>query len=72
MIEEIRANMKKELDQQKAKVEMAGRQRAMIAQQGERVEKQHAECKVVLMELGSSVFANNFQKLAYYFQTTVA
>jgi len=51
MIEEIRANMKKELDQQKAKVEMAGRQRAMIAQQGERIEKQHAECKVVLMEL---------------------
>ena len=52
MIEEIRANMKKELQQQQAKVEMAGRQRAMIAQQGERIEKQHAECKVVLMELG--------------------
>ena len=55
MIEEIRANMKKELDQQKAKVEMVGRQRGMIAQQGERIEKQFAECKVVLIELGKRV-----------------
>ena len=52
MIEEIRANMKKELEQQRQKVELAGRQRAMIAQQGERVEKQNAECKVILLELG--------------------
>ena len=53
MIEEIRANMKKELDQQKAKVEMANRQLQMIGQSGERVEKQVAECKVVMMELGN-------------------
>ena len=52
MIEEIRENMKKELDQQKAKVQQAAQQRAMIAQQGEMLEKQQAENKLVLMELG--------------------
>ena len=52
MIEEIRENMKKELDQQKTKVQQAAQQRAMIAQQGEMLEKQQAENKLVLMELG--------------------
>ena len=54
MIEEIRENMKKELDQQKAKVQQAAQQRAMIAQQGEMLEKQQAENKLVLMELGKT------------------
>ena len=54
MIEEIRENMKKELDQQKAKVQQAAQQRAMIAQQGEMLEKQQAENKLVLMELGET------------------
>merc|ERR1712227_460422 len=54
MIEEIRENMKKELDQQKAKVQQAAQQRAMIAQQGEMLEKQQAENKLVLMELDAT------------------
>ena len=52
MIEEIRTNMKKELEQQQAKVNQLGQQRAMIAQQGEMLEKQNAENKIVLLELG--------------------
>merc|ERR1711945_75657 len=47
-------NMKKELDQQKAKVQQAAQQRAMIAQQGEMLEKQQAENKLVLMELDAT------------------
>jgi len=68
MIEEIRENMKKELDQQKAKVQQAAQQRAMIAQQGEMLEKQQAENKLVLMELGNySRHLYNCSKHCNYF-----
>ena len=68
MIEEIRENMKKELDQQKAKVQQAAQQRAMIAQQGEMLEKQQAENKLVLMELGKySRHLYNCSKHCNYF-----
>ena len=68
MIEEIRENMKKELDQQKAKVQQAAQQRAMIAQQGEMLEKQQAENKLVLMELGKySRHLYNCSKHCKYF-----